>query len=247
MRLRLEALAIAALIAGSPGRSAAADVSSDAEPASSSISRDQVQAAAARLRADPNLGGTERVKKLRLNRTSADGPPTPPPVWIRGLLELLSRSSAALVWAAGAVAAAIALVWSARVLTARVPAETTPRPVVARRIQGMDLTPESLPDDIGAAALALFEAGRSREALSLMYRGALSRAVHRYGVSIEASYTEKEVQEAVNAALDAPRAAYIGEIIATWQRVVYAGEAVLHEKIARLCRTFVSTLDGAAA
>jgi hypothetical protein len=245
--LRLEALTVAVLVAGSPGWTAAADVSSDAEPANLSFSRDQVQAAAARLRADPNLGGTERIKRLSWNQAKAERAPTPVPAWLEGLFEFLSRSSAALIWAGGAVAAAIALVWSARVLTARVPAAATPRPVAATRIHGMDLAPESLPADIGAAALALFEAGRSREALSLMYRGALSRAVHRHGVSIEASYTEKEVQKAVNAALDAPRAAYIGEIIATWQRVVYAGEAVLHEKIARLCRTFVTTLDGAAA
>jgi hypothetical protein len=243
--LRLDAIAIALLTAGSPGWTAAADVSSDAEPVNLSFSRGQVEAAVGRLRADPNLGGTERIKTLSLNRASAERAPTP--AWLRGLFEFLSRSSAALIWAAGAVAAAIALVWSARVLTARAPAQAAPRPVVAARVQGMDLAPESLPDDVGAAALALFEAGRSREALSLMYRGALSRAVHRYGVSIEASYTEKEVQKAVNAALDAPRAAYIGEVIATWQRVVYAGEAVLHEKIARLCRTFMPTLDGTAA
>jgi hypothetical protein len=148
---------------------------------------------------------------------------------------------------AGAGAAAAALVWGARVLTARAPAGAMPEIPVVSRLRGIDLRPESLPDDIGGTALKLFEAGRSREALSLMYRGALSRAVHRYHVSIGESFTEGEVLRAVNATLDPPRAAYISEVIATWQRVVYAGEVVLHERFARLCRTFMPTLDGAAA
>jgi hypothetical protein len=240
-------MGLAVLIAASPAWSATADPSSDAEPAAWTFSRDEVAAAVAPLRADPNLGGTQQVKTLRWNRASAEPAPQPAPAWLEGLFEFLGRSSGALMWAAGAVAAAIALVWSARALTARMPAESMPRPVTASRIRGMDLAPESLPGDIGAAALALFEGGRNREALSLMYRGALSRAVYRYGVGIEESYTESEVQRAVNAGLDAPRAAYVAEIIATWQRAVYGGEAVLHEKVARLCRTFMPTLDGPAA
>jgi uncharacterized protein DUF4129 len=238
---------LAALLAGAlpAGRAAAAD----ADPASrvSAISRDQVSAAAARLRADPNLGGTETVKTLRWARARRADAPAPVPAWVKGLFDFLSQSSSVLLWVGGAAAAAIALVWSARVLTARVPAGALPAPPAVARLHDIDLRPESLPDDIGAAALALFEAGRSREALSLMYRGALSRAVHRHHLRIGESYTEGEVLRAVNAMLDPPRAAYISEVIATWQRVVYAGEAVLHERFARLCRTFMPTLDGAGA
>jgi hypothetical protein len=111
----------------------------------------------------------------------------------------------------------------------------------------MDISPESLPEDIGAAALALLEAGRTRDALSLLYRGALSRAVHRHGVLIGESYTEGEALKAVRAKLDPSRADYFADLVGVWQRAVYAGEAVLPEPIARLCRSFVPALEGAAA
>jgi hypothetical protein len=250
VRLRLEGILLAALLAGGALGAAPAAADSPGDPASrtAAIPRDQVAAAAASLRADPNLGGTETVKTLRWSHAGSERRSNAAaPTWVKGLFDFLSQFSSVLLWVAGAVAAAVALVWSARLLTARVPVGSMPAPLVISRLRDIDLSPESLPDDIGSTALELFEAGRSREALSLMYRGALSRAVHRYHVRIGESYTEGEVLRAVNATLDPPRAAYICEVIATWQRVVYAGEAVLHERFARLCRTFMPTLDGAVA
>jgi hypothetical protein len=248
VRLRPEPVLLAALLAAGPPPPAAAAAPGDPGSHAAALSRDEVAAAAARLRADPNLGGTETVKTLRWSRAnSGRRVNAPAPAWVQGLFDFLSQSSSVLLWMAGAAAAAVALVWSARVLTARAPPGSMPPPLLVSRLRDIDLRPESLPEDIGAAALALFEAGRSREALSLMYRGALSRAVHRYHVSIGESFTEGEVLRAVNATLDPPRAAYICEVIATWQQVVYAGEAVLHERFARLCRTFMPTLDEAGA
>jgi hypothetical protein len=113
-------------------------------------------------------------------------------------------------------------------------------------VQGLDIRPESLPENIGAAALELLEAGREREALSLLYRGALSRAVHRYGLPILPSATEGEALRAVNATLDPPRAAYFADLVALWQRAVYAGELVSAKPIDRLCRGFATSLEGSA-
>ena len=57
---------------------------------------------------------------------------------------------------------------------------------------GMDLAPEKLPPDVAAAAAALAREGRLREALGLLYRGALSELVHKRGVQLLASHTEGE-------------------------------------------------------
>src|ERR1700677_885111 len=128
--------------------------------------------------------------------------------------------------------------------------DRVPAAVVEERgittVQGLDIRPESLPEDIGAAALALLDAGREREALSLLYRGALSRAVHRYGIAILPSATEGEALRAVNATLDPSRAAYFSDLVTLWQRAVYAGESVSAKPIARLCRGFSESLEGAA-
>jgi hypothetical protein len=70
--------------------------------------------------------------------------------------------------------------------------------------------------------------------------------VHRYWIEIRASATEGEALKAVNARLDPPRAAYFADLVALWQRAVYAGELVLREPIDRLCRGFAASLEGAA-
>jgi hypothetical protein len=115
------------------------------------------------------------------------------------------------------------------------PAERCRFSATAARESQLDLRPASLPEDIGAAALALLEAGRTREALSLLYRGALSRAVHRFGAVIGESFTEGEALKAVNARLDPPRVDYFAKLVGFWQRAVYAGERAAHEPIAHLC------------
>jgi hypothetical protein len=109
----------------------------------------------------------------------------------------------------------------------------------------LDINPDSLPADVGAAALSLLEAGRTREALSLLYRGSLSRVVHRFAVVVGESFTEGEALRAVGQRLDQPRVQYFAALVALWQRVVYAAEAAAPESVAVLCREFAPTFDGA--
>jgi hypothetical protein len=56
----------------------------------------------------------------------------------------------------------------------------------------MDLSPDKLPPDVAAAAAGLAGEGRLREALSLLYRGALTELVHKRGVQLLPSHTEGE-------------------------------------------------------
>jgi hypothetical protein len=230
----------AATSAASAGTAAAG-----AAPIGTYLTREEIRVAAAKLRADPNLGGEQSLRTLRWKEANAANA-TPPPGWLTRLFDFLAQSSRLLLWIVGAVCAAIALVWAIRMLRARGPVTTAREREVTSSVQGLDIRPESLPEDIGTAALALLEAGREREALSLLYRGALSRAVHRHGIAILASATEGEALRAVNAKLDPPRAAYFADLVALWQRAVYAGERVSAPPIDRLCRGFAASLEGAA-
>jgi hypothetical protein len=234
-------LAGAARAAG-PGTPASA--AANAASIGTYLSRDEIRAAAAKLRADPNLGGEKSLRTLRWNE-GKEAKAAPTPRWLTRLFDFLAQSSSLLLWIVGALCVAFAVVWGIRVLRERVPAAATPEPQVAS-LHGLDIRPESLPENIGAAALELLEAGRERDALSLLYRGALSRAVHRHGIAIAASATESEALRAVNATLDPPRASYFSDLVALWQRTVYAGESVMREPIARLCRGFAESLEGSA-
>jgi len=185
------------------------------------------------------------MRRLRQRPADDEMKPASLPAWLVSLVEWLASSFSALLWVLGGLAVAFALIWILRVLRARaaaVPEESAP--LVAR--EELDLRPASLPADVGAAARALLDAEQFRPALSLLYRGALSRAVYRHGVPIEPSATEGEALAAVRARLDAERSAYIGEIVRQWQSLVYAGGGVSRELIARLCGEFAARLDGGA-
>jgi Domain of unknown function (DUF4129) len=252
VRLRAECLAacLAACLAlgvASGARAARSGPPASAAPIGTYLSREEIRGAAAKLRADPNLGGEKTLRTLRWNQSkdANEAKASQAPRWLALLFDFLAQSSSLLLWIIGALCAAVAVVWGMRMLRRGAPATASAEHRV-ESVHGLDIRPESLPENIGAVALELLEAGRERDALSLLYRGALSRAVHRHGIAIAASATEGEALRAVNATLDPPRAAYFTDLVALWQRAVYAGESVMREPIARLCRGFSESLEGAA-
>ncbi len=88
---------------------------------------------------------------------------------------------------------------------------------------GLDIRPESLPDDVPGAAAMLMREGRLREALSLLYRGALVRLVHVRHVEIAASDTEGDCVRRVAAAVPGAPAQYFARLVLVWQGAAYAG------------------------
>ncbi|MDB4508193.1 hypothetical protein N9051_01275 [Akkermansiaceae bacterium] len=61
-----------------------------------------------------------------------------------------------------------------------------------KTLAGMNIAPETLPDDVPTEARKLWDAGQKREALALLYRGAISSLVSRDLVEIEESDTEMD-------------------------------------------------------
>lgn len=217
-----------------------------ADPDAGILTPAAVQAAVETLRHDPNLSPDKTIRSLHW--VAGQKPPEPPkdaPPWIVSLFQFLAQSGSVVIWVAGAIGFAIAAVWVFRVLRSR---QSAPRIAAVQgtsRVQDLDINPNSLPTDVGAAALSLLEAGRTREALSLLYRGSLSRVVHRFAVAVGESFTEGEALRAVGQRLDQPRVQYFAALVALWQRVVYAAEAPAPESVAVLCREFAPTFDGA--
>ncbi|MFW6011531.1 MAG: hypothetical protein ACOC8R_00445 [Desulfosalsimonas sp.] len=87
---------------------------------------------------------------------------------------------------------------------------------------GLSLTPESLPDDIAAAAKKHMEAGEARAALSLLYRGALSRLVYRFFLEIPASATEGQCIALVRKNRHNDEYRFFRELTETWLKTAYA-------------------------
>ena len=61
-----------------------------------------------------------------------------------------------------------------------------------------------------------------RAALSLLYRGALSRLVHDHGVAIHGASTEGECVALARRALHAEGGAFFERLVGAWQVAVYA-------------------------
>jgi hypothetical protein len=160
------------------------------------------------------------------------------------LFDYIGQFGGLLLWIVGAGGAAVAAVWILRLLKSGAPRTVPAQPDVGdRQVLDLDIHPDSLPDDVSAAAFELLRAGRLRDSLSLLYRASLSSAVHRFGVTLGAHHTEREALKAVKVALDDARARYFADLVATWQRVVYAGEAVSPEAVLPLCAAFSTHFD----
>ena len=87
---------------------------------------------------------------------------------------------------------------------------------------GMDIRPDSLPDDIPAAAKQFWQQGKQREALSLLYRGALMRLVNEDNVPLEDSHTEGDVMRLSRKVLAKQREQYLEKLTQVWRRAAYA-------------------------
>ena len=111
----------------------------------------------------------------------------------------------------------------------------------------LDIRPESLPDDIGAAALALWQQEQGRAALSLLYRGALSRLVHGHGVPVRAASTEGECVQLAARHVAPSASAFFGRLVGLWLGTVYGAHAPDAAVVLALCADFESQLPRRAA
>ena len=133
----------------------------------------------------PEFGHYREIDALAAARPRPTTPGEEPGTaagWHAHRLRARQGSAKCCCWVAAGGAVAYALWWPARMLPrcarAAAPSPTGRPPALF----GMELAPEKLPADVGAAAAALAREGKLREALSLLYRGALSELVHKRGV-----------------------------------------------------------------
>jgi hypothetical protein len=244
VRSRANFIALTLLVGLLSSHVPAAEAIKAQPPKFTAISAATMDAAIADLRLDPNLGGQSKIRTLRWTTRSQPRPASPPAGWIIGLFDYIGQFGGLLLWIGGAVAAALAVIWGLRLLNSR-----EPRVVAAqadsgvKRLLDLDISPDSLPTDVSAAATELLRVGRLRECLSLLYRASLSCAVHRFGAALGAHNTEREALKIVKDAFDGPRARYFTDLVMIWQQVVYAGKDVSPDVVLPLCGGYSTSFD----
>lgn len=112
---------------------------------------------------------------------------------------------------------------------------SAPRRVMPTELFGLDVRPDSLPEDIAAAALARLRAGELRPALSLLYRGSLMRLITAHQLEIPASATEGECLQLVERQRSADEAEYFARLTRLWLVTAYAQLLPEARQVERLC------------
>ena len=100
---------------------------------------------------------------------------------------------------------------------------------------GFDVRPESLPDDVGAAARRLLEDGNPVAALSMLYRGALSALIHRGAVDFLPGDTERDCLERSRPVLTVSALAYFRGLLDAWRSAAYGRQAPEAAELQVLC------------
>lgn len=236
-------LAITTLLLASPGIASTTAPAEGQQPTEA-----QVKAAVAQLHADPNLGVAKKGHRLHWVKSASpqQKPNDNSGAWLRWLAEAISwfaTTARALLWVIGILLAGIVGLYIKRFLELRGERPASLRVTMPTHVRDLDIRPESLPDDIGASALEMWERGEHRGALALLYRGALSRLAHVHGVPIRDSSTEGDCLRLATAHLPAAAAAYVARLIRVWQRAVYGNTDPTDEEMRSLCAAFADAVD----
>jgi hypothetical protein len=209
--------------------------------------RNDIKHAVEAVKADPNLAPEKSIRTLKWVRTSDSEPPPEEPrgfaQWLLNLMGWFAQSARVVVWVTVALLVGLLVVFVLRLLKERSPSMGPRRKVIPTHVQDLDIRPESLPDNIGAAARTLWDSGDHRGALSLLYRGLLSRLVHVHNVPIRDSSTEGDTLQLTATRLRDDKRDYVAQLIQIWQRAVYGGQPPETGSLYGLCDEFAGALD----
>ena len=249
--VRAQDLVEVAPAASAPETALAASAAETAAPSAGPRAA-RVESAVDKLRDDPLLSGkhmehrlrwkddTEPEKKKKVDDDSSLL------AWLAALGHFINDMSRFLLWGIVIVIVALALVSVRHLVQLRSFQRRAKAEAAVSHVRDLDVRPESLPDDVGAAAWALWQAGHVHEALSLLYRGALSRLIHRFRVPITASATEGECLDLARGRLEPGALRYVTQVVRAWEASTYGGRALSATMGEALCTGFGQRLDAAA-
>ncbi|MGG2396544.1 DUF4129 domain-containing protein [Pseudomonas sp. SH1-B] len=106
---------------------------------------------------------------------------------------------------------------------------------VPRQLFGLELAPESLPDDVATEAEKLW-AEQPRAALGLLYRALLSRLLHEHRLPLKQSHTEGEVLQLVAALEEQALNDYSRLLTGHWQALAYGHRSPAESLRDSLCQ-----------
>jgi hypothetical protein len=189
----------------------------------------------------PEFAPEETTHTLKFKKERKPEADKPRPAWLKALDEFfrkLGDFSRVLIWVGGAILLLILLFSLHYWWRMTAPGRVRSRVALPTEVGGLDIRPESLPDDVAAAALAAWERGDRVQALSLLYRGALSALVVRHAAAIRASSTEQECVRAARKVVSADAAESVARLTQARLLAIYAQRWPTTEIVRALCSEY---------
>lgn len=196
--------------------------------------------AAARAYEDPLLGSQREV--TRWQRKATDQPDEKTEIRDPGVLRILGKFIAlvaeSILWILlGAVVLALALTARWWLPWLRGSGRTRRTPAASAVTQELLLVPEMLPPDILASARQLWQSGKPRHALALLYRASVETLGQRTNVVLPPGATEAQCLRASRHMPAEPDRQLFARVVRIWQYAAYAGlmpddaafESLLHD------------------
>lgn len=108
---------------------------------------------------------------------------------------------------------------------------------------GLQMDPDSLPEQISQTAREWIAEGKLREALALLYRASLSELVHRHDLRLNRGATEGDVLTRTRGRVSAAASDYLGGLIARWVDLAYAEHAPQTDALLALCDGYAAHFE----
>jgi hypothetical protein len=166
--------------------------------------------------------------------------------WLENIIPGLARVVEIALWLV--LALVIGWLWLKRAywlkwfaVPRKVPAYAAPA-----MLFGLDILPQSLPDDIPAAARQRWQSGEPRAALSLLYRGALAHWLTHGTARPGSDATEGDCLRLFSASASPAAAAYFSALTQAWQQVAYADRPPAADSLRQLCDHWAAHFGGRA-
>ena len=102
---------------------------------------------------------------------------------------------------------------------------------------GLQVTPQSLPDDIAGSAEQLW-ASQPRAALGLLYRGLLSHLLHDFQLPLKGSHTENEILQLIRQLEQPALEQFSQQLTRDWQGVAYGHQLPANDAGPQLCNAW---------
>ena len=166
---------------------------------------------------------------------------------LTAIVDVMAAFLEVFLWLAFAVAFVGLLLYFSKESRASKPPPQGEPEKVPEVLFGLDVREESLPRDLGAAALSLLGEGKVTEALSLLYRGTLARWLQGGTVTVEASWTEADCLAQAQPRMTPERFEVFRRLTKYWCRSAYGRRPPPVADLEALCRQWRQVFEGEAS